>query len=230
MTAKKAAIYHFTDKSTKRPKIYRDQLLALTDYAVSMDFEVTDIFCDFSLKRYERTEFDRFLSCSDQYDVLVIKDFYHLSKNTGKCIKILQNLRDNGLQIYSLENGIFIWENVPLEEPLRAASYTCHFGTPDEMKEIIPVRNDIFKLFTDKKTNWILSDQYYDQSFRQRDGEQVQLISLLDNKDKYDLLLVHNLNDIHWRTSNFCKIREQLHIDIYSLQEGFLKYRKGTTV
>ena len=58
------------------------------------------------------------------------------------------------------------------------------------------------------------------------DGEQIQLMELIKNKDNYDLLLVHNLNDVHWRTANFCKVREQLHLDIYSLQEGFLKYNK----
>ena len=62
----------------------------------------------------------------------------------------------------------------------------------------------------------------------QKDGEQIHLQELIQNKDKYDLLLVHNLNDVHWRTSNFCKVREQLHLDIYSLQEGFLKYRRFT--
>ena len=95
------------------------------------------------------------------------------------------------------------------------------------MKEVIPIKNDILKLFIDKETAWTLTDQYYDRSLRQKDGEQVQLTKLLDNKDKFDLLLVHNLNDLHWRTSNFCKIREILGIDIYSLQEGFLKYRKS---
>ena len=41
---------------------------------------------------------------------------------------------------------------------------------------------------------------------------------------KYDLLIVHNLNNLHWRTSNFCKIQEQLHFDIFSLQEGLIKF------
>ena len=144
-------------------------------------------------------------------------------------MKVMQDLRNKGLQIYSPENGIFIWEDAPFDELLRVATYTCHFGTPNEMKEVIPVKNDIFKLFTDKKTKWTLADQYYDESLHQKDGEQVQLMKLLDNKKRYDLLLVHNLNDIHWRTANFCKVREQLHMDIYSLQEGFLKYRKEIT-
>ena len=88
------------------------------------------------------------------------------------------------------------------------------------------VNNDILKLFANKKTRWTVIDQYFDYSEHQNDGEQKQLMELIKNKDKYDLLLVHNLNDVHWRTANFCEIREQLQLDIYSLQEGFLKYRR----
>lgn len=224
--SKKAAIYHFTDESKQRPKIYRNQLKALEDYADSVGFEVADVYCDMSLKRFERSEFDRFLANSEQYDALITKDFYHISKNTGKCLSIMQQLRDNGLQIFSIENGIFTWEEAPFDRALRVATYTCQSGTANEMKEVIPVRNDILTLFTEKKTHWTVTDQYYDKSLRQRDGEQINMINLIKNRDKYDLLLVHNLNDVHWRTANFCKIREQLQLDIYSLQEGFLKYRK----
>jgi DNA invertase Pin-like site-specific DNA recombinase len=227
---KNTAIYHFTDQSNKRPKIYKDQIKKLENYAVSVDLEVSDIYCDKSLKRCEHTEFERFLANSAQYDALVTKDFYHISKNTGKCINILQQLRDKGIQTYTVENGIFTWEDAPLDEPLRVATYTCHFGPPNEMKEVVPVKNDTLKLFTTKKTNWTVVDQYYDESPCQSDGEQIQMMELIANSDKYDLLLVHNLNDVHWRTANFCKIREQLQLDIYSLQEGFLKYRKELTV
>ena len=142
-------------------------------------------------------------------------------------MSIMQDLRKKGLRIYTPTNGIFIWEDSPLKDHLRVATYTCHFGSADEMKAVIPVKNDILRLFIDKETSWILTDQYFDKSLRQRDGEQVQLMKLLDNKDKYDLLLVHDLNDVHWRTANFCKIRELLGKDIYSLKEGFLKYRKS---
>ena len=47
--SRKAAIYHFTDKSTHRPKIYQDQLKALEAYAVSVGLEVAAIYCDMSL-------------------------------------------------------------------------------------------------------------------------------------------------------------------------------------
>lgn len=226
--AQKAAIYHFTNKSAKRPKIYRDQLRALEEYATSLGLDIADIYCDLSLNRSNRTEFDRFLSCSRQYDALVAKDFYHIAKNTGMCVHIMQQLRNNGLRIYSIENGIFTWNDPPFGKPLRVATYLCHFGTTIETKEVIPVRNDIFRLFVAQKTEWTIVDQFSDIStLHQKNGEQVQLAELISRKDRYDLLLVHNLNDIHWATSNFCRVREKLQLDIYSLQEGFLKYRSS---
>lgn len=223
---KLAAIYHFTDESKQRPKIYRDQLDALKSYASSMGFDVTDTYCDMSLKRCERIEFNRFLENCTQYNALITKDFYHISKNTLTAISIMQELRDKGLKIYTIENGNFSWENAPFDKSLKIATYCCRFGAKSELHEIIPVQNDILTLFTTKKTNWTVVDQYFDESSHQNNGEQPQLMRLLENKDKYDLLMVHNLGDIHWRTANFCKIRERLRLDIYSLQDGFLQYRK----
>ena len=221
-----AAIYHFTDGSEKRPIVNQKQLNMLEQFAISQGFSVGEIYCDKSLLKCEQSEFDRFMADIDRYDVLITKDFYHISKNTMKCMSVMKNLRDKGIQIHSIENGSFSWEEAPFDKPLRVATYCCRFGTPNEMKQIIPVHNDILKLFADKKTQWTVIDQYFDESERQNDGEQIQLMELIKNKDNYDLLLVHNLNDVHWRTANFCKVREQLHLDIYSLQEGFLKYNK----
>ena len=221
-----AAIYHFTDGSEKRPIVNQKQLNMLEQFAISQGFSVGEIYCDKSLLKCEQSEFDRFMADIDRYDVLITKDFYHISKNTMKCISVMKELRDKGIQIHSIENGSFSWEEAPFNKPLRVATYCCRFGTPNEMKQIIPVHNDILKLFADKKTQWTVIDQYFDESERQNDGEQIQLMELIKNKVNYDLLLVHNLNDVHWRTANFCKVREQLHLDIYSLQEGFLKYNK----
>ena len=221
-----AAIYHFTDGSEKRPIVNQKQLNILEQFAISQGFSVGEIYCDKSLLKCEQSEFDRFMADIDRYDVLITKDFYHISKNTMKCMSVMKELREKGIQIHSIENGSFSWEEAPFDKPLRVATYCCRFGTPNEMKQIIPVHNDILKLFADKKTQWTVIDQYFDESEHQNDGEQKQLMELIKNKDKYDLLLVHNLNDVHWRTANFCKVREQLHLDIYSLQEGFLKYNK----
>ncbi|MBR3241355.1 MAG: recombinase family protein [Parasporobacterium sp.] len=223
---KKAAIYHFTDGSEKRPIICEKQLKALEDYAISKGFDVTGVFVDKSLRRCDRQEFNRLLDCCDQFNALVTKDFYHLSKNTMQSMALMREFRDKGVLLYTLENGCFVFEEEPFDEPLRVVTYNCRFGESNELKQIIVVQNDIMKLFAEKKTNWSVVDQFFDESQHQNDGEQINLQNLIQNKELYDLLLVHNLNDVHWRTANFCKIREALQMDIYSLQDGYLKYRK----
>ena len=222
-----AAIYHFTNGSEKRPIVNQKQLNMLAQFAIDKGYSVGEIFCDKSLLKSEHYEFERFMSEADKFDVLVVKDFYHLSKNTMKCMTIMKELKSKGIQVQTLNNGNFSWEEAPFDKPLRVATYCCRFGKANEIRQLIPIQNDILKLFVNKKTQWSVVDQYFDESEHQNDGEQKQLMQLINNKDRYDIILVHNLNDVHWRTSNFCKIREQLHLNIYSLQEGFLKYDKG---
>ena len=145
--AKKAAIYHFTDKSLKRPKIYKDQLNKLSEFASSLGFDDVDIFCDKSLLRSEHPEFERLRTCIDDYDALITKDFYHISMNTMQCMRIMCELKNKGIPIYTIENGHFCWDEPPFNENLKVATYCCRFGTPNEMKEIISVHNDILSLF-----------------------------------------------------------------------------------
>ena len=150
----KTAVYHYTSKSEKRPKIYREQLQTLQDYAVSVGFDCPEIFCDMSLKKSERVQFEKILSPCDQYSALITKDYYHLSDKTMSCMKILKELLAHGVQVYTQENGRFIWEEAPLTEKLRVATYVCYFGTSNETKHIVPLKNDILTLYAQKKTQW----------------------------------------------------------------------------
>ena len=136
-----AAIYHFTDGSEKRPIVNQKQLNILEQFAISQGFSVGEIYCDYSLLKCEQSEFDRFMSETDKYDVLVTKDFYHISKNTMKCMSVMKELRDKGIQVHSIENGSFSWEEAPFDKPLRVATYCCRFGTPKEFEQILPVNN-----------------------------------------------------------------------------------------
>lgn len=222
----KAAIYHFTNRSEKRPIVFKKQLAILEEFASSKGFTDVDIYFDYSLRKCEHPQFDRLRDSCINYDALFTKDFYHLSKNTMQCLKIMKEFLEKNVPIYTLENGIFHFEREPFGEPLRVATYTCSFGDPIDFKKIVLVQNDTLKLFATKKTAWEVVDQFSDRSKTQNDGEQKNLKKLIENKENFDLLLVLNLNDIHWRTAKFCKIREQLQLDIYSLQDGFLKYRK----
>lgn len=222
----RGAIYHFTNESNQRPEVYKKQLRELERFAESVGVEVEKTYVDFSLKKYEQTEFDAFLMESYQYSALVLKDFYHISKNTSACIKLMRQLREKGITIYTLENGFFDFSDVPYDEPLRVATYTYGDGKIRDVDNAIQIQQDIYDLFVRRKTEWSMVEQYADVCHLQNDSEQVKLLRLIEDKDRYDILLVNNLNDVHWRTSRFCKIREMIGKPIFSLQDGYLMYKK----
>ena len=47
----KAAVYHFTDKSDKRPVYYQNQIIKLKEFAESIGYNTLDIYCDMSLNK-----------------------------------------------------------------------------------------------------------------------------------------------------------------------------------
>ncbi len=222
----KAAVYHFTDKSTTRPIIYQKTLQQLKDYSSFLGYPDTDVFCDYDLHRTKQPEFKRLLECAQNYEAIISKDFYHLSRSTMTCMSIMKELRDKGVCIYTMENGSFVFEKEPLDRPLRVVSYLVYADESKRSEEIISLQNEIFRLFVKEETSWTLIDQYYDITKLQNVGEQPNLQKLIAVKGKYDLVLTHNLNDINRRTAAFCKARELLQMDIYSLQDGYLRYNK----
>ena len=221
---KKAAIYHFTDKSEINPKIYLDQIEKIKAFAESQGYMAEDVYCDKSLKRCDHKEYARLMESVDAYDAIFTKDYYHICKNTKRCVSIARDLYDRGIEIYTVENGKLAFEDEPSDKPLRVATYNSRLGECHDHKTTVEVQNAVLKLFVDKKTCWTLVDQYSDESEIQRDGSQKELMKLIANRSRYDLLLVHEMNDIHWRTAHFCRVRETLHLDIFSLQEGFLQF------
>ena len=229
---KKAAIYHFTDQSEKRPGVYKKQLKILYDYAISLGFSVEDVFCDMDLHITKHPEFERFLNTRERFDVLIAKDFYHLGHWTRATVSTMKEIHASHIDIYTLENGTFRIEDTiaPLNRPLNVAIYVHKHGASESHRHTSgELQTDILKLFIDKKTDWNLIDQYIDETpeERRQDRDQKQLQKLVQNSDRYDLLLVHGLYYLNHRTAKFCKIREQMKLDIYSLQDGFLRYHGG---
>lgn len=221
------AIYHFTNKSELRPIYCEKQIKELHKFAESLNIEVSDTFLDKSLLVEERCEFERFMASCGDYDALVTKDFYHISKNTRACMSILKELRAKGVTTYSIENGMFTFSEAPLDKPLKVATYTHSKPNVRDGKNLIRVQQEIYELFIKKKTNWTLVQHYSDICTHQVDAEQMKLMKLIEDKASFDLLLVTNLNDINWKTSRFCKLREVLSKDIFSLQDDFLEYRRS---
>ena len=225
MNESKAAIYHFTDGGSIRPIVYEKEIDRIRKFASDIGFDDTDLYLDKSLRKKDQLQLQALLQDVGNYNALIMKDFYHLRKNTGAFMNDLIALGSKGVNIYTIEDGNFLLEKAPFEQPLRVAIYYCGL---EIVGRSIELQLEIMKYFIQTYTNWKLIDEYADTSGNRVDGNQKELHKLIQNRDKYDIVLVQSFNDIHWRTAKFCKVRHQIQKDIYSMHEDmYLKYEQG---
>ena len=222
MKEHKAAIYHFTDGGNIRPIVYQKELDRIKQFAADIGYSDAEVYLDKSLKKKEQVQLQNLLQDISNYNALILKDFYHLRKNTGAFMDDLITLSNRGVNIYTIEDGSFQLSTAPFEQPLRIALYYCGL---EIVGRSIELQFEIMNYFVRTCTNWKIIDEYADTSGNKKDGNQKQLQELIKNHDKYDLILVQSFNDIHWRTAKFCKVRHQIQRDIYSMhEEMYLKY------
>lgn len=224
MNEQKAAIYHFTDGSNIRPIVYQKELARITKFASDIGFVDTDLYLDKSLRKVDQLQLQKLLQGIGDYDALIMKDFYHLRKNTGAFMSDLITLANKGVNVYTIEDGNYQMEVAPFEKPLRVAIYYCGL---EVVGRSIDLQFEIMEYFIKYRTKWQVIDKYADTAGNKVDGNQKELHRLILNRDKYDMVLVQSFNDIHWRTAKFCKVRHQLQKDIYSMHEDIcLPYKQ----
>ena len=224
MKESKAAIYHFTDGGSIRPIIYEKEVNRIKKFATDIGFADTDLYLDKSLRKVDQLQLQKLLQGIDDYEALIMKDFYHLRKNTGAFMADLLTLARKGVNVYTIEDGNFQMEVAPFDKPLRVAIYYCGL---EVVGRSIELQYEIMEYFIKYYTKWQLIDKYADTSGNKVDGNQKELQNLIQNRDKYDMVLVQSFNDIHWRTAKFCKVRHQLQLDIYSMHENMcLPYKE----
>ncbi|MCR5201840.1 MAG: hypothetical protein K6D02_01925 [Lachnospiraceae bacterium] len=222
----KAAIYHFTDSENINTAVCRKSIEALEKLTLDKGYDDYDIYLDTSLLMKNRVNYHNLLSKMEMYDAFIFMDFYHITKVTTSMIKQLKDFSSHNIQIYTLRDGSFILKEAPTDKPLKVATYCCRFGEQVQMDKLVSVENKTLELFVNKKTNWTLCEQYIDKDKNEVYDSQKQLMEIIKNKNKYDLLLIHRLKDISWRSAKFCKRRQQLGMDIYALRDGFLEYER----
>lgn len=229
----KVAIYHFTDGSKKRPIVNEKKMIALREYA-SVYGIVEKEYLDKSIKKCEQEEKQILMEEIINYDVLVTKDFYHIAVNTGTCIGLMQQFLMLGVETHSIEDGCFTFSEAPFNKELNVAIYHAKYEDNSPSAKQYKKGNcitaqtqiEVLQLFVKKKTNWKVVDVYVDEAQRQSDDKQKSLLELIENRKKYDLVLCKDFNTIHWRTAKFCKRRNDMQLDIYSIKEGYLKYER----
>ena len=225
---KKVCIYHFTNTS-KRPIVNKKQMDLLQDFATSIG-EVEKIYLDFTLKQCEQIQKKQMIKEISSYDILIMKDFYRLAKNTRVCIELLQKFALQGVKTITMEDGSFSFQfqDAPFDKKLKICIY--HSKYKEDGDRTIETQINIFKTFISHKTNWEIVDVFVDEANSQSDKIQTEIFKVIKNKEKYDLLLIKDFNTFHWRTAKFCHRRNDLRLPIYSLKEGYLPYEKESGV
>ncbi len=223
----KAAIYHYSVGQNLHPGFTNNRIKVIEDYARSQGYDDIETYRDSSRVRKGQVEFKRFMSEYEKYEALFIQDLSQLSQTSMRCMSINKQLVDSGLTVFTLRNGIFCNEEDVTNKALKIATYyNCSAPQTEDPEQVISMQQEIFELFVRKKTKWHIVDSFTDTSERQNKGEQPGFQRLIENKDNYDMVLVQNVNDIHERTATFANLREELQLDIYSLRDGLIKYRK----
>lgn len=222
---KKAAIYHFTNGSESRPIIYKKELSRIKKFADHHGFSEPDIYLDKTLRKRDQDELKQLLNNIDTYDALIMKDYYHLRKNTGACFSELVRLANKNIKVFTMEDGSFKLSEPPFNDKKKVAIYYCGLEIVERSYEI---QSEIMDLFISSKTSWTITDRYADVKGDRTDNNQPELTKLIKNINKYDVILVRSFVDLHWRTAKFCKIRHMLKKSIYSMQEEtYLPYEGG---
>lgn len=227
---KKVCIYHFTNAENLRRPIVNEKQMAILNEFASQYGNIKQVYLDGTLKQCNQDKKKQMIKEIANYDILIMKDFYHLSKNTGVCIELLQEFALQGVKTITMEDGSFSFQfqDAPFDKKFKVCVY--HSKYKEDGDRTIETQINIFKTFVSHKTNWEIIDIFIDEANSQSDKVQTEIFKVIENKKKYDLLLIKDFNAFHWRTAKFCHRRNELGLPIYSLKEGYLPYEKESDV
>ena len=225
---KKVCIYHFTNAENLRRPIVNEKQMAILNEFASQYGDIKQVYLDGTLKQCNQDKKKQMIKEIANYDILVMKDFYHLTRNTGVCIELLQEFSLQGVKTITMEDGSFSFQfqDAPFDKKLKICVY--HSKYKEDGDRTIETQINIFKTFVSHKTNWEIVDVFVDEANSQSDSVQTEIFKVIENakQGKYDLLLIKDFNTFHWRTAKFCHRRNELQLPIYSLKEGYLLYEK----
>ena len=227
---KKVCIYHFTNAENLRRPIVNEKQMAILNEFASQYGNIKQVYLDGTLKQCNQDKKKQMIKEIANYDILIMKDFYHLARNTGVCIELLQEFALQGIEVITMEDGSFSFQfqDAPFDKKLKICVY--HSKYKEDGDRTIETQINIFKTFVSHKTNWEIIDIFIDEANSQSDSVQTEIFKVIENKKKYDLLLIKDFNAFHWRTAKFCHRRNELGLPIYSLKEGYLPYEKESDV
>lgn len=218
-------IYHFS--ANKCRKNCSSAMEKLYMFAESTGFTVEDTYLDGGLKTGEHNQLKDLLNGNKHYDAVVLRDLYHLNKWTNRMVEIVRQLNEKNCTVVSEKEGAFYLTDGEelFDKPLNIAFYHSHFGERDTRQ--YETQLEIVRLFCKEKTSWSIKDEFYDQAAKFNVKAQTELDRLIKCASEYDLLIVGSFARIDLRTARFMKLRAELGLDIFSLQQGLIYKNKG---
>lgn len=101
---KKAAIYHMS-LDPIRSSCIDLQMDILRSYSKKQEWEIYGEYLDLTNATTKKEDFKRLLEEADNFDVVVLKNCYFISRKTPEFVKYRNLLRDKGVYLYSLTEG-----------------------------------------------------------------------------------------------------------------------------
>ena len=192
------------------------------EYAASLDGDVSGLYIDMEFK--ERVQLENAIRSVGDNDTLVVKNYLHLKRFTGASFAVFKDIEDNGGKIISQEEGRIKSVDKDMIQELRDSSinvayYDGQLHKYDKDNAELDLQK--VKAYIRCCTNgWKLTndDIYIDEyGF----SKQRRLEELIENQDRYGLIIVNSYPRLNKDISRFMKIVKRIHIPIYSMREEF---------
>lgn len=211
------AIYYPTNKSEKRPCVYKKLISELCLCITKLQGEEVcpDIYLDTTRHQREKSQLERLLSRSGEYDQIWFYRYSHINRKTGAMVSIIEELQTD--KIYSLTDGELkkMNGNEFLSKKLSVVIY--HTKCTDTERRDEELQLKIFENFIREKTNWKLKEVYTEDEASRKEG----LMQAIN--DGADILCVKSFNVVDSDTRNFIKILKQWNRPVFSLKEGAIR-------
>lgn len=205
-TDNKIAVYYSVKKGISRPIVPEKEIDYIYQEISRQKWrEIPCLFLDFSLIKSEQNQREKlYHSCN--IGKIFTKNFAALEKKTGTLISEVKRLHKDTI-FYSLEEGeLQMFSEVRCNQKSKVAVY----NQENEDWELERIR-----IFLKEKANLNHVSIYSDHK-----DQEINLKKLIEEKDKYSMIFVFSLLDIHYRTSMFFKRLNQLSKPVYGIKEG----------
>ncbi len=100
----KVAIYHMTNNPSRESCISLE-INILKKYATEQSWDVVAEYIDLTNIQGKKVELMKAIANTQEYEVLLVKKAYYLSRNTDSYIAILKQLREKNIRVFSIVDG-----------------------------------------------------------------------------------------------------------------------------